>query len=187
MHGTPLVKYTDTHTHDLIRIAYIIIIILSSSQQHQSKQRNQRGIFYSINFRGLATYNRYTLHTHTHIVDISTGRNGSLNWFILYFLLLHSSHIHTPVNGPAAFADTTNEQRFYREQHWILYHYSVLSITDLLHPKSGGCVVESEQKIFVYQINGYRKGCEICQPFVCWNKNATAAIAKLDEFFARII
>lgn len=63
-------------------------------------------------------------------------------------------------------AASTNEQQLSR----IHCHRLVLSITDLLHPKSGGCVVKSKQKIFVYQINGYRKGCEICQPFVSRNK-----------------
>lgn len=65
-------------------------------------------------------------------------------------------------------------------------HRLVLSITDLLHPKSGGCVVKSNQTIFVHQINGCRKGCEICQPFVSRNKQQQHQEFIVDSF-ARII
>lgn len=133
---------------------HLIRTAISSSQQCQSKQQFQRGTFYNINFRGA--------NTHTHrplIVDTFTGKRGSLNWFILFpvapciVVRVHSQPLLTIIQSNIEYI-----------------YYSVLSITDLFHPKSGGCVVEAESKIFVYQMNGYRKGCEICQSFVSWNE-----------------
>lgn len=64
--------------------------------------------------------------------------------------------------------------------------YSVWSRTDLLHPKSGNCVRGIGEKESFRNINGYGKGCEICQPlFGSWN-GVKQQQQQQWEFFARI-